>query len=615
MTLQTQTASAQELTDAVEALSEGLAIFDGAETLVMCNARFRALYGSLSHLLTRGLDWRIFHDEAKRHGLARGLEQLDLHLESGSETSVKVEAQRPGGKWLRLGVNPTRGGGFVMTAEDITDAHEAAELRDAADDLLRQVLDACAANIMMSRIGDGEILYRNPASQALFGRRTSAREIYADPNDRPDMLAELLATGRVDGFEVDLKRADGTVFASRVFSRLVDYGGEEVIVSFVDDMSLIYAQRDELARQREAIFQNEKLTALGELLAGVAHELNNPLSVVVGQALMLCEETAGTEFARRAEKISTSAERCGKIVKTFLAMARQRPARLEPVSLNSVIETAVDVAGYGLRSRGGQVVLELDPELPAVRADEDQIAHVLVNLLVNAEQATVDRGAEARVMIRTFATGGDAVTAVITDNGPGIPAAIRARIFEPFFSTKPDGAGVGLALSHRIVDGHSGRLTARNAPSGGAEFRLTLPGAGAAIEAPDRPDTRLTPALRALVVEDERDVAEMLRDMLGGLGARTVVTSTAEEAVQRLSLEPAPDVILADLRMPGMGGHGLLRQLRRRWPHLVRRLAFVTGDSMGEGVRDHGRPVLEKPIIPHELRALLREIISQDTER
>lgn len=612
MTDDVETATAREIFGAVEALSEGLAIFDSEDALVLCNGRFKEMHPGLDTLLQGGLPWPIFLAEARRHRMAQGLDQLDLHLQSGSGAPLELEAPRPAGRWVRMGLAPTPSGGFVLTAADITEAYEAAELRAEADGLLRQVLDACSANLMMTRIADGEILYRNPASEALFGRQKSARDVFEDENRRPDMLAELLATGQIDDFECNLLRADRSDFPARVSARLVDYGGEDVIVSSATDMTQLYAQRDELARQREASFQNEKLTALGELLAGVAHELNNPLSVVVGQSLMLREETADTELSRRVEKISQSAERCAKIVKTFLAMARQKPARLAPVSLNTILETAVDVAGYGLRSSGGSIEIALSEDLPPVKADEDQIAQVVVNLLINAEQAVKEQGSAATVTMRTFADPkGDAVIAEIADNGPGIPAGLRARIFEPFFTTKKSGAGVGLALCHRIVAGHSGSLTVDEAPGGGAAFRLSLP---RATESPTKaaPTDDVAPSLSALVVEDEADVADMLSDMLGILGVTATVVTSAEAGIERLTTGPRPDVILSDLRMPGMGGEGLLRVLKQRWPTLVPRMAFVTGDSMTKDTRALGRPILEKPVIPHELRALLRTLIQQD---
>ena len=600
-----------EYLSALEALSEGIVIFDSADALVFCNRRFHELTPGLDHILQKGVHWAVFRNEMERRGVDRYLHRLEKHLESGSEDHHWIDAPWPGGRWMRLGLSMTSSGGYVLAVDDITESVEAAELRAEADDLLRHVLDACAANLMMTRINDGKILYRNPASQQLFGKRESARQLFQHPGDRPDMLVELLAAGRVDDFETSLLRGDDTPFPARVSARMVDYGGEDVIVSSAADMTQLYAQRDELAREREASFQNEKLTALGELLAGVAHELNNPLSIVVGQALMLQEETAGSDLERRVKKISGAAERCAKIVKTFLAMARQKPARLAPVSLNAIIETAVDVAGFGIRTTGGKVTLDLADDLPPVLADEDQITQVMINLLVNADQATKDLAEHAGIRIETR-LGQEGAFATISDNGPGVPGSIRARIFEPFFSTKEEGAGIGLALCHRIVTGHSGSLKLLEHNGNGAQFECRLP----VTEPSDAraPEGRniLSASLQALVVEDETDVADILSEMLGMLGVTVQCVPDGEAAVAAIESGVSPDLILTDVIMPGMGGTGLLRTLRQRWPHLARRLAFITGDSMGDAVQDLGHPVLEKPIAPQELRDLLRKMIHSE---
>jgi signal transduction histidine kinase len=603
-------AQSVEFLSALQALSEGLAIFDSNDTMVFCNARLRGQLRGLEHMLQAGLPWEVFCKEMTARGLGRGLDILDRHLQSGSGEHRSVEAHWPGDQWMRLGLSLTNSGGFVLTLSDISEAVQAAELRAEADDLLRHVLDACGVNLLMARIADGEIIYRNPACVSLFGDRGSEKENYRDPVQRADFLAELLAAGSIDGFDVDLKRADGTVFPGKVTARLIEYAGESVIVSSTSDMTQLYAQRDELARQREASFQNEKLTALGELLAGVAHELNNPLSVVVGQSLMLREETAETDLSQRVDKISTSAERCAKIVKTFLAMARQKPARLAPVSFNEIIETAVDVAAFGIRSAGGEIQMDLASDLTPVLADEDQITQVIVNLLVNAQQATKEKGDDALIRIRSWDEA-DHICTEVTDNGPGIPPNLRSRVFEPFFSTKSDGAGVGLALCHRIVAGHNGTLTAGQADGGGALFLCRLPKAKAmvATDTPNEP-FGLT-ALKALIVEDEDDVADILSDMLTTLGVAVQTAPSAEDAIDILERGARPDIILSDVVMPGIGGQGLLRTLRQRWPDLCRRLAFVTGDSMGDDIRDLDHPVLEKPVAPHELRGLLRDMIHQ----
>ena len=727
----------KEIRGAIEALPEGFALFDDEDRLVFCNGRFRGAYHGLEAMLVPGLSWPIFLAEAGFRQAAGGLAQIDAHLASGVESPLTVEAERPGERSVRLEVRPTDEGGFVIIESDITEERAQQAFRAEADDLMRGVLDACHTNIMMTRIGSGEFIYRNPAWNRLFGRCDSAKQLYENPVERSDFLAELLPTGVVEGFEVNLLRADGSVFPAQVSARVVVYKNEEVIVASIHDMTQVLAQRDEiirinrrlfdaiealdqgfvlfdsehrlhianqryhdinaplaellrpgvpnaeivaraeavghepraagwpldaegktkegrrfefelqdgrafaasrrvtsdggfvlawrdvtdqraaereLARRREASFQDEKLAALGGLLAGVAHELNNPLSVVVGHAMMLREEIDDPRYVRGIDKISTSAERCAKIVKTFLALARQKPTKLEPTSVNAMIDTALDVASFSLR--GATVERRLDVDLPDMLADEDQITQVLINLLVNAGQAVADLGKDARVMVTTrYDPLRRQVEACVADNGPGVPKDLRARIFEPYFTTKGvgEGTGVGLALGHRIVGSHGGRLEVGDSEAGGAAFILSLPRASAAanhMTQGDRPP--LATGLTALVVEDEASVGETIVDLLHGFGVAGTLATSAQQGIALLADGQRFDMVLSDLRMPGQGGLDLKAEIDSRWPELSKRMAFITGDAMGadaEAVRQASdRPLLEKPVAPGELYALVRDL-------
>lgn len=731
----------REMTSAIEALSESFALFDEQDRLVLCNARFRAAHLQFGDLMERGLPWSIFVSQAGRHGRGLALEQIEAHLASGQQTPIAVETELPGDRWVHLGMHPTAEGGFVLTETDVTQAHAAAELRGEADDLMREVLDACAANVLMTRISDGQIIYQTPASRLLFGSAKSAKSYYQNMSSRADFLADLLPTGAIDDFETTLIRADGSPFPALVASRLVDYKGEEVMVSSVQDMTQLYGQRDEIVRinqrlfdaiaaldqgfalfdadhtlvlanqlyqdvnaaladvvvpgaanadivaaaisrgvapravglpegesglstehydfetageriysgscrpnsdggfvlawrdvterraaerelskRREASLQDEKLTALGGLLAGVAHELNNPLSVVLGQALMLREEVVEPDFARRILRISNSAERCAKIVKTFLAMARQRPLKLAPVSITEIIETALDVAAFGLRGVGATVETSFGADVPNVLADEDQIAQVFVNLIVNAEHALQDKGENGRLLISTvFDREQGHVVVSVADNGSGVPENLRVRIFEPFFTTKEVGAGtgVGLALCHRIIGSHAGTIDIGDAPGGGAVFSISLPAVMNNAAEVKRPQvTENAVGLSALVVEDEEDVAEAIADMLCMFGIVPAVTHSIDGALALIESNPHFDIVLSDVRMPGRGGDELFEEIERRWPSLVSRLAFITGDLMssdaGAIVASLGRPLLEKPVAPGELRALVAKLVETD---
>ena len=248
------------------------------------------------------------------------------------------------------------------------------------------------------------------------------------------------------------------------------------------------------------------------------------------------------------------------------------------------------------------------------------MAQVFVNLIVNAEQALRDRGENGRLVISTALDRDQGhVVASVADNGPGVPDALRGRIFEPFFTTKNvgDGTGVGLALCHRIIGSHGGTIDVDDAPGGGAVFRVSLPAVMGSATAVNRPQTTEDAAgLSALVVEDEEDVAEIIADMLSMFGIVPAVTHSVDGALALIESNPHFDVVLSDVRMPGRGGRELFAEIERRWPFLVPRLAFITGDLMspdaGAIVASSGRPLLEKPVAPSDLRALVATLVETD---
>ena len=324
-------------------------------------------------------------------------------------------------------------------------------------------------------------------------------------------------------------------------------------------------------------------------------------------------------MAARAEKVRRAAERCSKIVQTFLAMARQREPERSVIHAADVVRAALDLTEYSLRTAGIEVAFEVEPGLPPLFADADQLHQVFVNLIVNAQQALQEKAGERRLSLRVAsAEGGRALSVDIEDNGPGVPPEIRRRVFEPFFTTKPEGVGtgVGLSFSLGLVEAHGGRLELVDVPGGGACFRVTLDTA-TAIEVPaEAPAAAPEPERQgiALIVDDEPDVAEVLEIHARRAGYRVDVATNGLEAVERLSRSDY-DVILSDLRMPQMDGPALFEWLEREKPHLTGRIAFVTGDTLGDAaarfLRRCGRPILEKPFSGKNVRALLEAIAAE----
>jgi signal transduction histidine kinase/ActR/RegA family two-component response regulator len=381
--------------------------------------------------------------------------------------------------------------------------------------------------------------------------------------------------------------------------------------------SLVEAQ-NELARQRDALHQSEKLSAFGSLLAGVAHELNNPLAVVVGRAFQLEEAATHPIDRERATQLRIAAERCARIVRTFLAMARRQEATRAPVRVEQVVRDALALLGYVLQTNDVQVMTEFDAALPPVHADADQLSQVLLNLITNAQQAMAQVSGPRQLTVRTHRSN-DArqVIVDVVDTGPGVPADLAGRIFDPYFTTKPvgEGTGVGLAVSLGIVQAHGGTLALEPPAGGGAHFVVTLPAAEGDAADHDPLDAFDASGphddLCILVVDDEASIADWLRDTLEGAGHGVAVAHDGVQALRYLE-DQAFDLVLTDMKMPQMDGSALIRELLARHPYLAGRVIAMTGDSLSQGVREfvreHALPMLRKPFEPRELWAALRRV-------
>jgi two-component system NtrC family sensor kinase len=244
------------------------------------------------------------------------------------------------------------------------------------------------------------------------------------------------------------------------------------------------------------------------------------------------------------------------------------------------------------------------------------MTQVLTNLLINAQQALEGEPQPRRIGL-SAARDGDAIVINVADNGPGIPAKLRSRVFDPFFTTKPVGAGtgIGLAVSRGIVEAHGGALTLATSERG-AHFVVRLPplaphgggadNGGAPAAAPTRRDRS------ALVIDDETEVGQILSEMLAVLGIRCDVVASGEEAIERFS-QQSYDVVISDVRLPGIDGPALYAWITQHKPELAARTAFVTGDTLGQAserfLAEAKRPLLEKPFLPHDVRRLIDELL------
>ena len=506
--------------------------------------------------------------------------------------------------------------------EDIAKRIEVQHALRASEEQYRAVFNASIDGLALWT-PDGAIVDINLTLWKMYGY--SDEEFLArDPGKpirqarRPALDKILPSVSRGEPFHTELtdQRKDGSSMELEVYGIPMLYQAKPHVLTISRDITEKKRASEELVRQREMLHQREKLAALGSLLAGVAHELNNPLSVVVARAAILEErDDPGTRDA--ASKIRAAAERCARIVRTFLAMARQQQPERVPVTVSEVMSAALDLTGYALKTSSVEVRLDLAADAPPVLADADQLHQVFMNLIVNAQQALQDQPPPRILsLISRFDPATNTVRIAVADNGPGIPEAVRKRIFEPYFTTKPlgSGTGVGLAVCLGIVEAHGGTLTVGSGDESGAVFTIVLPAGNqdeGSLES-DEPTPAMTGQSSALVVDDELEVRETLAEILMSAGHRVVTAASGREALERMG-EERFDVILTDIRMPDLDGRALYREIERRWPERAARVVFVSGDTLTSTLRgfadESGRPVIEKPFLPSEVRRIVSEAV------
>ncbi len=371
-----------------------------------------------------------------------------------------------------------------------------------------------------------------------------------------------------------------------------------------------------LRQTHEQLLQSEKLSAMGQLISGVAHELNNPLSVVMGYAQLLLGDSRDQALRTKAEAIFSQADRAAKIVRNLLTFARKSRGDRKLVNFNEIIERTIELRAYHLRVDNVEVIRDLDDGLPATQGDPQQLQQVFLNLINNAHYAVTSAHGRGRLILRTFRAkdrfGRAAIGIEITDDGPGISPEILPHIFNPFFTTKPvgEGTGLGLAICHGIIEEHGGEITCVSVPGAGASFRVTLPILVGTEEHLEGEAQRPAPTLgqRVLIIDDEEGVREVLREALSNYGHVAHTTSSGQEALRWIETLPY-DLIICDMKMPDVDGKTFYTEVQSRWPALLDRIVFCTGDVVNPRtqsfLQELGCRYVTKPFKVEELLTLL----------
>jgi C4-dicarboxylate-specific signal transduction histidine kinase len=366
---------------------------------------------------------------------------------------------------------------------------------------------------------------------------------------------------------------------------------------------------------REQLLQNEKMAAVGKLVSGVAHELNNPLAGVIGFAEILMGRPGDERLMKSLARIREEAERASRIVRNLLTFARKHKPESVMVSVNAVLEKTLELRAYDLRVNKIKVVADLAPGLPTTLADPNQLLQVFMNVVTNAEQAM--REARGRGTLKLSTMGGDpCIRIAIEDDGPGIDPSNLKRVFDPFFTTKPVGQGTGLGLSicHGIIKEHGGTISVASTLGQGTTFTIELPVVSGPVKREEAPPPAAitAPPSRILVVDDENAIRELLQDAFEGRGHAVRAVDNGQAALEALRKERY-DLIVSDLKMPELDGQELYARLSADWPHLASRILFISGDTMSADTRAFleraGRPYLLKPFTVQELVELADKVL------
>ena len=420
------------------------------------------------------------------------------------------------------------------------------------------------------------------------------------PADWVPGVEQVIAGGAPDR-QVDLQRNDLLLAVTAA------------LLPGTEDRWVALAFNDQTARSRlqDQLVQAEKMSAMGQLIAGVAHDLNNPLASVVGFAEFLSERPeVPPQLREPVSIIREEAERASGIVKNLLGFVRKQERQRRPTPLQPLLDATLGLLRNELMAAQVDARLEIGPDLPLPVVDPNQIQQVFVNLIHNAIQAIAATGRPGTVRV-TAHRWREGVALDVVDDGPGMTESLAAQVFDPFFTTKPEGQGTGLGLSvsQGIVTDHGGRITLSTCEGSGSTFTVYLPSGEETLPPPEAggPGPAAT-GLRILVVDDEPHILHYMRATLESWGHTVAEAGDGEEARDRMIRDPF-DLVVADLRMPRLGGREFYEKLSREQPTLAERVVFATGDAVrGDTLaflKSVGRPYLHKPFSLTELRTLL----------
>lgn len=614
----------------IEAAPQALLLLDASGAILAASAGAKRLLGAFSPQVSAGFSslWRNPDDAVSwLASFGQDREGHAGHLDGELLDGRRIRARAP----LAAGER------FDQWLVEVTDAGKIAQPTALADCKLRALLDWVEQGIVIFD-ADERIVAMNRRFPEIAGLEASdAREIANLEGliERFSTLAEDRSHFASRWRELTKLEEGGIreeIRLSQPVPRILERAARPVLDRTGQRAGWLEIYRDVTPGRlfQARLQQAEKLAAIGQMVTGVAHELSNPLTSVLGyaQRLLLHPKFGDSE---EVQKIHLEAERATRLLRLLLESSRETRPQRKTLSLNQLVERAMEFRAIGQASGRIQIESCLDPTAPLLHGDQDQLLQVVTNLVANAEQAIGPRTGTIRVS--TQRSGERTVRLEVADDGPGISPLLLPRIFDPFFTTKPAGlgTGLGLAIVFNIVGEHGGRVHAANRPGGGALFTVELPALAPEVTVPAQPrkaraaplvleaipgaEASLRPShsgTRALVVEDEPTVARLIADVLRDEGFATEVLLNGREALHRTAAG-SYDLVVCDIKMPGLDGRNFYQALLRRESPLCSRFLFVTGDALSTPTLDFFErnrvPYVHKPFRVEELTQAVRGLL------